>query len=218
MANTRTPEQEKKTQDELFLVAARTFLRDGYEATSMKSLAEEAGCTTGKYYSNFSGKQEILLRLLDTLLQRHSADAVKMGKKKRMPQYAVAVFLSMILKDTLLYDNLKEIYSAGFQEREAQELVIGLLRELSGAAGEGAAEKLRLKVAAGAIPAFFTVEELSAEETESIFLEMLLSMLGFSGDSIAEYVRMTREDSSVIRELAYDSIVKLLFGHKKFTK
>lgn len=218
MANTRTPEQEKKTQDELFLVAARTFLRDGYEATSMKSLAEEAGCTTGKYYSNFSGKQEILHRLLDTLLQRHSADAVKMGKKKRAPQYAVAVFLSMILKDTLLYDNLKEIYSAGFREREAQELVIGLLRELSGAAGEGAAEKLRLKVAAGAIPAFFTVEELSAEETESIFLEMLLSMLGFRGDSIAEYVRMTREDSSVIRELAYDSIVKLLFGHKKFTK
>ncbi len=47
MANHRTKEQEQALRDELLRVSIRTFLRDGYEQTTMKQLAEAAKCTTG---------------------------------------------------------------------------------------------------------------------------------------------------------------------------
>ena len=82
MARQRTPEAERKTKEALFLAGARAFLRDGYEATSMKSLAEEAGCTTGKYYCYYSGKPELLKELLTVLFEKNRREAQRFAERR----------------------------------------------------------------------------------------------------------------------------------------
>ena len=58
MAIARTPEEEQAVRDNLVSICAKVFLRDGYSKVTMKSLSDEAGCTTGKFYSNFAGKPD----------------------------------------------------------------------------------------------------------------------------------------------------------------
>ena len=50
------------------MATARTmFLREGYAATSLEKVAEEAGFSKGAVYSNFDGKDALCLAVLDTL-------------------------------------------------------------------------------------------------------------------------------------------------------
>lgn len=44
--------------------ANRLFLRDGYVATSLASIAEEAALTKGAVYSNFASKEDLFLAVL----------------------------------------------------------------------------------------------------------------------------------------------------------
>ncbi len=58
------------------MATARTlFLTDGYAATSLERVAEEAGYSKGAVYSNFTGKDDLCLAVLDTI-HAEVADAV----------------------------------------------------------------------------------------------------------------------------------------------
>lgn len=63
----RLTRDEKKAQTRLQLLqaAAVVFPRRGYHATSVDEVAEEAGFTVGALYSNFAGKQDLFLAMLD---------------------------------------------------------------------------------------------------------------------------------------------------------
>ena len=78
MAIARTPEEEQAVKDSLISICAEVFLRDGYSNVTMKSLSEEAGCTTGKFYSNFTGKPEILRILIGKLVRMNYKEAAKL--------------------------------------------------------------------------------------------------------------------------------------------
>ena len=68
-------ESQARTRDLLVATARTMFLRDGYSATSLEKVAEEAGFSKGAVYSNFEGKDSLCLAVLDTL-HRDVADAV----------------------------------------------------------------------------------------------------------------------------------------------
>jgi AcrR family transcriptional regulator len=57
-------EAQRATRRDLLRAASRLFLRDGYVATSLANSADEAGVTKGAVYSNFAGKEELFLALL----------------------------------------------------------------------------------------------------------------------------------------------------------
>jgi AcrR family transcriptional regulator len=57
-------ESKAKTRQELVRAANRLFLRNGYVATSLANIAEEAALTKGAVYSNFESKEELFLALL----------------------------------------------------------------------------------------------------------------------------------------------------------
>src|SRR6266536_6224576 len=57
---TRT-ERRARTREQLLAAAARVFARKGYAGASVDDIAEEAGFTVGALYSNFAGKQELLM-------------------------------------------------------------------------------------------------------------------------------------------------------------
>src|SRR6266536_6724760 len=54
-------ERKAATREQLLGAAARVFARKGYAGASVDDIAEEAGFTVGALYSNFAGKQELLM-------------------------------------------------------------------------------------------------------------------------------------------------------------
>jgi len=56
----------ERTRDFILDAAARAFAKKGFDATTMKDLAGEAGYTPGAFYTYFSSKEE----LFDALLER----------------------------------------------------------------------------------------------------------------------------------------------------
>jgi AcrR family transcriptional regulator len=75
-----TREQSKANTRERLLAAARSvFARSGFHGASVEEIASEAGFSTGALYSNFDGKEDLFLVLMEREIDEHAreiADAV----------------------------------------------------------------------------------------------------------------------------------------------
>jgi AcrR family transcriptional regulator len=67
MATTRISRQERKarTRSDLIAAARTVFMKRGFHGASLDEIAETAGYTKGAVYSNFTGKDDLYLALLD---------------------------------------------------------------------------------------------------------------------------------------------------------
>jgi AcrR family transcriptional regulator len=63
-------ESRQLTRRRLIDAAATVFAQHGYRRASVGEIASEAGYTIGALYSNFSGKDEVLLALLEREIAR----------------------------------------------------------------------------------------------------------------------------------------------------
>lgn len=54
-----------RTRDALVAAAAKVFLARGFQGASLRQIASEAGLTTGAVYSNFGGKADLFLVVLE---------------------------------------------------------------------------------------------------------------------------------------------------------
>ena len=63
-------ESRQHTRRRLLDAAARVFAKRGYRGASVEEISSEAGYTIGALYSNFSGKEEVLLALLEQRVAR----------------------------------------------------------------------------------------------------------------------------------------------------
>ena len=71
MARALTREESRERTRERLLAAAKdVFARHGYRRASVEQIASEAGYTIGALYSNFAGKEELLLALLEQQVRR----------------------------------------------------------------------------------------------------------------------------------------------------
>lgn len=60
-------ERQALTRESLIAKARDLFLADGYAATSLDRVALEAGFSKGAVYSNFAGKEELCMAVLDSI-------------------------------------------------------------------------------------------------------------------------------------------------------
>ena len=60
-------ERQAETRRRLVEVARDMFVNDGYAATSLDKVAERAGFSKGAVYSNFAGKEELCMAVLDSI-------------------------------------------------------------------------------------------------------------------------------------------------------
>jgi AcrR family transcriptional regulator len=79
-----TREQSKANTRERLLVAARSvFASHGFHGASVEEIASEAGFSTGALYSNFDGKEDLFLVLMEREIDEHAreiADAVSVRR------------------------------------------------------------------------------------------------------------------------------------------
>lgn len=75
MSTRLTREQSKAQTRQRLLSAARTvFARRGYHGASVEEIAAEAGFSTGALYSNFDGKEDLFLALMDHVMDAYCAE------------------------------------------------------------------------------------------------------------------------------------------------
>jgi AcrR family transcriptional regulator len=70
-------DRRNRTRAELIEVAERRFSADGYHATSLDAVADEAGFTKGAVYSNFKSKDDLFLALFDDRIERQFAVTIE---------------------------------------------------------------------------------------------------------------------------------------------
>jgi AcrR family transcriptional regulator len=91
-----TPERRRElTREALLDAAASVFARRGYDAGTLEEIAEAAGFTTGAVYSNFGGKQDLFLAVLDRRnegLTQAYRDLFEHPSGATVPLSAVATF------------------------------------------------------------------------------------------------------------------------------
>src|ERR1700737_3490334 len=70
-----TREQSKANTRERLLDAARAvFARSGFHGASVEEIASEAGFSTGALYSNFDGKEDLFLVLMEREIDEHARE------------------------------------------------------------------------------------------------------------------------------------------------
>ena len=68
MARTRTEIDSQKKREEIINAARLLILSEGYEATGMTRIAQQAGVAPNTLYWYFKDKDELLLVILDELV------------------------------------------------------------------------------------------------------------------------------------------------------
>src|SRR5437588_11181672 len=69
-------QQGREARDELLTAALRVFARRGYRDAGVDEIAADAGYSKGALYWHFSGKQELLLALIDERIDAPMRDRV----------------------------------------------------------------------------------------------------------------------------------------------
>ncbi len=94
-------ERRADTRARLLASARRTFARDGYHATSLDRVSENAGCTKGALYDHFGSKEGLFLALLDQqfanrIEQAQHADAQPPSKAMPFDREFALLFLEFV--------------------------------------------------------------------------------------------------------------------------
>lgn len=76
-------EKKARTREALLRSAAGVFARRGFHGASVDAIAEEAGVSAGAVYSNFAGKEQLFLTVLEEAAERWArlfADSFTRGR------------------------------------------------------------------------------------------------------------------------------------------
>jgi AcrR family transcriptional regulator len=78
----RRQEYRETLREDILDAARQLFVRDGYEATSMRAIAAKVGCSPGILYHYFADKQAIMARLVEETfcLMRQRLNAIREDK------------------------------------------------------------------------------------------------------------------------------------------
>jgi AcrR family transcriptional regulator len=78
-----TREQSKANTRERLLAAARSsFAESGFHGASVEEIATRAGFSTGALYSNFGGKEDLFLVLMEREIEEHSREIAEAVAKR----------------------------------------------------------------------------------------------------------------------------------------
>ena len=90
MAIRLTREQSKAaTREKLLDAARRVFAARGFHGASVEEIAALAGYSTGALYSNFDGKEDLFLVLMDREVSRHAREVAEaVGRRATVAEKA----------------------------------------------------------------------------------------------------------------------------------
>jgi AcrR family transcriptional regulator len=120
-----TREQSRANTRERLLAAARgAFARNGFHGATVEEIASDAGFSTGALYSNFDGKEDLFLVLMEREIEEHAreiADAV--GARTSVAERATGgarQWMSMIKREPELLLLFMEFWAYGVRDPQVR--------------------------------------------------------------------------------------------------
>jgi AcrR family transcriptional regulator len=116
-----TREQSKAHTRERLLDAARSvFARGGFHGASVEEIASEAGFSTGALYSNFDGKEDLFLALMEREIAAHAREiAEAVGARASVDERAkggARQWMTMIEREPELLLLFMEFWAYGVRD------------------------------------------------------------------------------------------------------
>ncbi len=123
-----TREQSKAHTRERLLAAARSvFARSGFHGASVEEVASEAGFSTGALYSNFDGKEDLFLVLMEREIDEHAREiAEAVGARASMAERATGgarQWMTMIEREPELLLLFMEFWAYGVRDARVRPKV-----------------------------------------------------------------------------------------------
>ena len=123
-----TREQSRANTRERLLAAARgAFARSGFHGASVDEIASEAGFSTGALYSNFDGKEDLFLVLMEREIEEHAREiAEAVGARDSMAEKATGgarQWMTMIDREPELLLLFMEFWAYGVRDPQMRPKV-----------------------------------------------------------------------------------------------
>jgi len=123
-----TREQSKANTRERLLEAARSvFARSGFHGASVEEIASEAGFSTGALYSNFDGKEDLFLVLMEREIDRHAREISEaVGARASVAERATGgarQWMTMIEREPELLLLFTEFWAYGVRDGQVRPKV-----------------------------------------------------------------------------------------------
>src|SRR5437868_13441016 len=121
-AGTRMTREESKakTRERLLAAARIVFARDGFHGASVEEIASAAGFSTGALYSNFDGKEDLFLALMEHEIDEHAREiAEAVGQRASVAERATGgarQWMTMIEREPELLLLFMEFWAYGVRD------------------------------------------------------------------------------------------------------
>jgi AcrR family transcriptional regulator len=153
-----TREQSKANTRERLLDAARSvFASSGFHGASVEEIASAAGFSTGALYSNFGGKEDLFLVLMEREIESHSREVREAVRRRtsvaERATGGAAVWMTMIEREPELLLLFMEFWAYGVRDPHVRPKVAARFAQarqmLTALIAEGAREfELELEIPA----------------------------------------------------------------------
>jgi AcrR family transcriptional regulator len=123
-----TREQSKaNTRERLLDAARRVFASSGFHGASVEEIASAAGFSTGALYSNFDGKEDLFLALMEREIDEHSREIGQaVARRASVAERATggaAVWMTMIDREPELLLLFMEFWAYGVRDPQVRPKV-----------------------------------------------------------------------------------------------
>jgi AcrR family transcriptional regulator len=123
-----TREQSRANTRERLLAAARSvFARAGFHGASVEEIASEAGFSTGALYSNFDGKEDLFLVLMEREIDEHAHEiAQAVGARTSVAERATGgarQWMTMIEREPDVLLLFMEFWAYGVRDAQVRPKV-----------------------------------------------------------------------------------------------
>jgi len=113
-------ESRAQTRERLLAAARNVFARRGFHGASVEEIAAEAGFSTGALYSNFEGKEDLFLALMDRETDAHAAAiAAAVRQRPSVAERATGgadLWMAMIDREPDLHMLMMEFWAYGVRD------------------------------------------------------------------------------------------------------
>jgi AcrR family transcriptional regulator len=119
----RRDEQQRQVRAQLLDAAERVFARHGYQGASIDAIAAEAGYSHGAIYSNFNGKEDLFLVLVEERVDARLARVYQAAdaelSRGATPLEAARRFVAMLQGEQHAYLLMVDFWNQAVREPKA---------------------------------------------------------------------------------------------------
>ncbi len=192
-----TREQSRANTRERLLAAARSvFARNGFHGASVEEIASAAGFSTGALYSNFDGKEDLFLVLMEREIDEHAREISEAVRERAsMSERATGgarQWMTMIEREPEVVLLFMEFWAYGVRDAQVRPKVAARFAQM---------REVLTKLIADGVRDFDLELELPAEQ------------LALAIDALADGIaRQKLTDPDAVPDELMGRVLSLLFG------